>query len=87
MATSVITVFRGDDDAFFAWLTGNAEGFFLNPVTVPSAGLMLHRSTCLYWKGNWDGVRATSSAKFCAADRKDLEQCSPDAKLCTDCFQ
>lgn len=32
MATSMITVFRGDDDAFFIWLTNNPEGFFLNPV-------------------------------------------------------
>jgi hypothetical protein len=87
MATSVITVFRDDDDAFLAWLTSNPEGFFLNPVTVPPAGLMLHLTTCPHFKGNWDRVHANSSAKFCAADRKDLEQCSRDAKLCADCFQ
>ena len=87
MATSVITVFRDQDDAFFAWLARNRRGFFLNPVTVPSSGLMLHRSTCPHFKGSWDGVRATRSAKFCAADRTDLLQCSPSPKLCKSCFQ
>jgi hypothetical protein len=86
MATSVITVFRDDDEAFFAWLSSNPEGFFLNPVRASPAGLMLHRTTCPHLKGNWSGVRATGSGKFCAAERKDLEQCSRDARLCADCF-
>lgn len=47
---------------------------------------MLHKATCPHFKGNWDGVRATSSAKFCAVDRRDLEQCSPKARLCASCF-
>jgi hypothetical protein len=86
MATTVITVFRDQDDAFFTWLAENTDGYFLNPVTVPSPGLMLHRATCPHFKGSWQGVLATRSPKFCAADRTDLQQCSPDAAPCKDCF-
>jgi len=85
MATRVITVIADDDDAFFGWLVAHPDGYFLNPTTSPP-GLMLHRTTCPHYKGEWHDARVTSTAKFCTDSRRDLEQVSPGSSLCTNCF-
>jgi hypothetical protein len=92
MAPPEITVFRDDDDAFFAWLAANADGYFINTCRNPKPTyLVLHKPSCPHFTGGGSLHWTKEYVKACSTDRRALEDWAlndigGEVTLCRSCF-
>jgi hypothetical protein len=87
-----ISLYRDDDDGFFAWQSANPAGLFINTYRNPSPSyLVLHKSGCPHFKGSPELQWTVDYVKLCSGNRSDLEQWARqtvggDTTLCGTCF-
>lgn len=87
-----LTLFRDDDEGFFAWLADNPGGYFINTERSPNPNyLVLHRPDCPHFRGGGSLHWTKDYIKVSATDRAALESWAIDTvqgevTLCRSCF-
>jgi len=87
-----VTVFRDDDEGFWAWLDKHPDGYFINSERHPKPTyLVLHGPSCPHFTRDLSVHWTRDYIKICSPSRHDLEEWAAgtvggQATLCSACF-